>query len=46
LLCDDADTAIGTGMVASRKLRGLTAPAALLTTGGALAIDLAALAAD
>jgi hypothetical protein len=46
VLCDGADTAMGTGMVAARKLRGLSAPAALLTTGGALAIDLAALAAD
>jgi hypothetical protein len=44
LLCDGADTAMGTRMVAARKLRGLSAPAALLTTGGALAIDVAALA--
>jgi hypothetical protein len=28
----------------ARKLRGLSAPAALVTTGGALAIDVAALA--
>ena len=44
VMCDGADTAMGTGMVATGRLRGLSAPAALLTTGGALAIDIAALA--
>lgn len=43
ILCDAADTAMGVGMVARGRLGGMTAAAGLLTTGGALAIDLAAL---
>lgn len=43
LLCDAADTAMGAGMVARGELTGLTAAQALAITGGATAIDLAAL---
>ena len=43
LLCDVADTAMGTAMVARGRLRLLTAVQALLITGGATAIDLAGL---
>lgn len=42
LLCDGADTAMGTAMVARRELTGLTAAQALAITGGATAIDLTA----
>lgn len=45
ILCDAADTAMGTRMVARGELGGATAAAGLLTTGGALAIDLIALGA-
>lgn len=43
LLCDAADTTMGTAMVARRELTGLTAAQALAITGGATAIDIAAL---
>ncbi|HKJ35293.1 MAG TPA: hypothetical protein VKA36_01890 [Solirubrobacterales bacterium] len=43
LLCDGADTAMGLGMTARGSLRGLTAVQALAITGGATAIDLAAM---
>jgi hypothetical protein len=43
ILCDAADTAMGTRMVARGRLGPYTGAAALLTTGGALAVDLAAL---
>jgi hypothetical protein len=43
VLCDAADTAMGVGMLARGRFGGLTAAAGLATTGGALAIDLAAL---
>lgn len=43
LLCDAADTAMGVGMVFRGELRGLTALQALAITGGATAIDLAAM---
>jgi hypothetical protein len=43
LLCDTADTAMGAAMVARGKLLGLTAVQALAITGGATAIDLAAM---
>jgi hypothetical protein len=42
-MCGGADTAMRSGMVAARKPRGLSAPGALLTIGGALAIDIPAL---
>lgn len=42
LLCDTADTAMGTAMVARGELSGLTAAQALAITGGATAIDLTA----
>ena len=44
LLCDSADTAMGAGMVARGRLSGLTAVQALAITGGAAAIDVAAMA--
>jgi hypothetical protein len=43
LLCDAADTAMGAAMVARRRLGPVTAAQALLLTGGATAIDVAAL---
>ena len=43
MLCDAADTVMGVRMVARREIGGLTGAAALATTGGALAVDLAAL---
>lgn len=43
MLCDAADTVMGAGMVARREIGGYTGAVALLTTGGALAVDLAAL---
>jgi hypothetical protein len=46
LLCDAADTAMGTTMVARGELGGLTAVQALAITGGAAAIDVAALGSD
>ena len=42
LLCDTADTAMGTAMVKRGRLGGLTGVAGLLTTGVAAAIDVAA----
>jgi hypothetical protein len=44
LLCDSADTAMGAGMVVRGQLTGLTALQALAITGGAAAIDVAAMA--
>lgn len=44
LLCDSADTVMGARMVARGELSGLTAFQALAITGGATAIDLAAMA--
>lgn len=44
LLCDSADTAMGTGMIARGELSGLTAVYALAITGGATAVDLAVMA--
>ena len=46
LLCDSADTVMGAAMTARGELSGLTAVQALAMTGGATAIDLAALAAE
>jgi hypothetical protein len=43
LLCDGADTAMGAAMVARGRLQGLTAVQALAITGGAAAIDIAAM---
>jgi hypothetical protein len=43
LLCDTADTAMGAAMVARGRLGGRSGAAALLTTGLAAAIDVAAL---
>jgi hypothetical protein len=43
LLCDSADTVMGLGMTARGSLRGLTAVQALAITGGATAVDLAAM---
>jgi hypothetical protein len=43
LLCDVADTVMGARMVARGELSSLTAAEALALTGGAAAIDLAAL---
>jgi hypothetical protein len=43
LLCDSADTAMGLGMAARGQLRPFTAAQALLITGGATAVDLAAM---
>jgi hypothetical protein len=45
-LCDVADTAMGAAMVARGELRGLTAAQAPAVTGGAVAIDVAALESD
>ena len=45
LLCDAADTAMGARMAGRGELSGVSAAAALLTTGGALAVDVASLAA-
>jgi hypothetical protein len=44
LLCDAADTVMGARMVARGELPPITGSAGLVTTGGAMAIDLAALA--
>lgn len=44
LLCDAADTVMGARMVAKGELGGFTGAAALATTGGAMAVDVAALA--
>jgi hypothetical protein len=46
LLCDTADTVMGSAMVARGELSGITAMQALAITGGATAIDLAAMASD
>ncbi|HEY7455945.1 MAG TPA: hypothetical protein VH703_01615 [Solirubrobacterales bacterium] len=46
LLCDTADTAMGAAMVARGELSGITAAQALAITGGAAAIDVAALRAS
>lgn len=46
LLCDAADTAMGAAMVARGRLTGVTAVQALAITGGAMAIDLAAMGED
>ena len=43
LLCDTADTAMGTRMVANGELKGMVAVGALATTAPAMAIDIAAL---
>ena len=43
LLCDSADTAMGAAMAARGRLPVLTAVQALAITGGATAIDLAAM---
>ena len=43
LLCDTADTVMGTAMVARGQLSGITAVQGLAITGGATAIDLAAI---
>ena len=43
LLCDSADTAMGAAMAARRQFPALTAVQALAITGGATAIDLAAM---
>ena len=43
LLCDSADTAMGAAMIARGQLSALTAVQALAITGGATAIDLAAM---
>jgi hypothetical protein len=43
LLCDAADTVMGAAMTAGGELRPVTAVQALAITGGATAIDLAAL---
>ncbi len=42
LLCDAADTVMGARMVNRGELGGLSAAAGLATTGGAMAIDVAA----
>ena len=42
LLCDTADTVMGSAMVARGELSGITAVQALAITGGATAVDLAA----
>ncbi len=44
LLCDAADTVMGAAMIKRGRLRPLTAVQAMLITGGATAIDLAAMA--
>lgn len=43
LLCDAADTAMGTAMIGSGRLGGRSAAGGLATTGIATAIDLAAM---
>ena len=43
LLCDSADTAMGAAMVARGQFPALTAVQALAITGGATAVDLAAM---
>src|SRR4051812_37477430 len=43
LLCDTADTAMGAAMIARGRLGALTAVQAVAITGGATAIDLAAM---
>ena len=43
LLCDTADTVMGVAMIARGELSGLTAVQAVAITGGATAIDVAAL---
>jgi hypothetical protein len=43
LLCDTADTLMGIAMVKRRRLGIVSGAAALVTTGGAAAIDVAAL---
>ncbi len=43
LLCDSADTAMGAAMVARGEFPALTAAQALAITGGATAVDLAAM---
>lgn len=42
-MCDVADTVLGAGMVARNKVPLATATKALMLTGGAAAVDLAAL---
>jgi hypothetical protein len=44
LMCDAADTVMGARMVARRQITPLTSAQALAITGGAAAIDVAALA--
>ena len=44
VLCDSADTVMGARMVRNGELSGLTAVQALAITGGAAALDLAAMA--
>ncbi len=44
LLCDTADTVMGAAMVRRGELEGLSAVAALATTGGAMTVDLAGFA--
>ena len=46
LLCDAADTAMGAAMVARGQITGVTASEALALTGGATAVDLAAMSSD
>jgi hypothetical protein len=46
LLCDAADTAMGAAMVARGQITGVTAFEALALTGGATAVDLAALSGE
>lgn len=43
LLCDAADTAMGAGMTARRRLPPRSSAAMLLLTGAAVAVDVAAL---
>lgn len=43
LMCDVADTVLGAGMVARNKVPLATATKALMLTGGAAAVDIAAL---
>ena len=45
LLCDTADTVMGAAMVSRGRFSWFTATQAIAITGGAMAIDLAALAA-
>jgi hypothetical protein len=46
LLCDSADTAMGAAMIARGELGALTGAQALAITGGAVAIDVAAMTDD